>query len=44
MERRALRLPGFLMLLVLLGIIAATVWYAIEPARAGRGRRPASAS
>ncbi len=30
MEKRALRLPGFLMLLVLLGIIAATVWYAID--------------
>jgi hypothetical protein len=30
MEKRALRLPGFLMLLVLLGIIAATVWYGIN--------------
>ena len=30
MEKRALRLPGFLMLLVLLGGIAATVWYAID--------------
>jgi SPFH domain / Band 7 family len=30
MEKRALRLPGFLMLLILLGIIAATVWYAIN--------------
>lgn len=30
MERRAVRLPGFLMLLVLLGIVVATVWYAID--------------
>jgi regulator of protease activity HflC (stomatin/prohibitin superfamily) len=30
MEKRALRLPGFLMLLVLTGVIAATVWYAIN--------------
>ncbi len=30
MEKRALRLPGFLMLLVLVGVIAATVWYAIN--------------
>jgi len=30
MEKRALRLPGFLMLLVLAVVIAATVWYAIN--------------
>jgi regulator of protease activity HflC (stomatin/prohibitin superfamily) len=36
MERRTLRLPGFLMLLVELGIIAATMWYAIDQNRAGQ--------
>ncbi len=36
MERRTLRLPGFLMLLVELGIIAATVWYAIDQDRAAQ--------
>lgn len=34
MEKRAVRLPGFLVLLVLLGMIVATVWYA---AQAGDG-------
>ena len=30
MEKRTFRLPGFLVLLVLLGVLAGFVWYAID--------------